>query len=256
MDMDVEPFDPGRAESVFAEGPIGLMSDDELLLQVFRFLGPTAKEMSILSVTCRRFRKAVQKDENRLWRAAFELNKFQVDSLDRYQLNWRLRYKGHTVQGRLWISAVDKLIEFTREAASGSIVVRDPEWATVSIPLLTTVINFEKIGRLEQLPHTFQRREKEKFLDLILRKALIQPLMEILLYSEVLDPSFVSSVCGCAGSACPRIRNLRSKVAWYCRQTNILPLIKARHLLHVALLRNKAFQSTTTTRLCRLRGRS
>ena len=61
MDMDVEPFDPGRAESVFAEGPIGLMSDDELLLKIFRFLGPTAKEMSILSVTCRRFRKAVQK---------------------------------------------------------------------------------------------------------------------------------------------------------------------------------------------------
>uniref|UniRef100_A0A7S2TT76 Uncharacterized protein n=1 Tax=Lotharella oceanica TaxID=641309 RepID=A0A7S2TT76_9EUKA len=81
---------------------------------------------------------------------------------------------------------------------------------------------------------TFQGRESETFMSLVLWKSGIHTLMEILKHNlEMIEPD--NSRLGCR---IPSQLKFRACISQHVKQTHLIPLIEARHLLHAALLRN------------------
>eukprot|EP00470_Lotharella_oceanica_P004357 CAMPEP_0170175240 /NCGR_PEP_ID=MMETSP0040_2-20121228/8350_1 /TAXON_ID=641309 /ORGANISM="Lotharella oceanica, Strain CCMP622" /LENGTH=119 /DNA_ID=CAMNT_0010417155 /DNA_START=417 /DNA_END=778 /DNA_ORIENTATION=+ len=81
----------------------------------------------------------------------------------------------------------------------------------------------------------FQGRESETFMSLVLWKSGIHTLMEILKHNlEMIEPD--NSRLGCR---IPSQLKFRACISQHVKQTHLIPLIEARHLLHAALLRNE-----------------
>merc|ERR1711988_166950 len=219
---------PGSAEKV--------LRNHDIIMQVLKFLGPSAKILVRLRRTCQTFKLVVDKAKETLWEQAFKLNpNFEVDSLDLYQPKWIMRYKGHTITGRSWVKHLDLLVHFLA-ATSKPIALTDEKWFNEFVPRLRPLGQFWNFySSTPDLPKALQQRDQRKFHDILMVRTKLRDLIEYMqTYCNVFHRNCVLTKCGCSGYDCPKVRSIRAYIVYQIRQIDTLSVIEARRVLHEA----------------------
>mmetsp|Transcript_11109 Transcript_11109/g.15416 ORF Transcript_11109/g.15416 Transcript_11109/m.15416 type:complete len:270 (-) Transcript_11109:89-898(-) len=226
-----------------------VLGNHDIIMQVFKFLGPSAKILVRLRRTCQTFKHVVDKAKETLWEQAFKLNpNFEVDSLDLYQPKWIMRYKGHTILGRGWVKALDLLVHFL-VVTSKPIALTDEKWFNEFVPRLHPLSRFWNFySSTPSLPKALQKRDhQQKFHDLLMVQTKLKNLIEIMQsYCNVFQKNYVFTKCGCSGYDCPKVRSIRAYIVYQIRQIDTLSVIEARRVLHEAILDEYAQTSNIT----------